>query len=140
MIDLPHAVFRNSNQTESVLELSRENYLNNAVMMSLFSDQRVEELPERITSKRGYWADALKPQPSSTGSKLWLLSQAPINQETLDRAIQYTHESLQWLLTLDGIDSVSVDGELKGDALLLKIDIQSDQTHTLNISLREGLL
>lgn len=76
---------------------------------SLFTDKRASDTevlqPER---RRGFWGDVFENDDNFTrGSKLWLLSQARITQATVNAAISYAKNSLQWLID-DGY-AVKVD-------------------------------
>jgi phage gp46-like protein len=80
--------------------------LTTACLISLFSD-RVAQAGDIITDgtndPRGWWGDV---QPDGTtdaiGSRLWLLSREKQTTDTLNRAVTYAKESLQWLID-DGV-------------------------------------
>jgi len=79
--------------------------LKTAVILSLFTDQRVEsdELPVGESSRRGFWADELSEvQNDKHGSKLWLLMREKQTQSVAERAREYCQEALAWLIE-DGI-------------------------------------
>jgi len=121
-------------------ELSEENWIKNAIAMSLFSDQRVEEIPAYEVSHRGYWADSLDPQAQPLGSRLWTLANQPLNEESLEDAIQYSYESLSWLLDEDVITELKTDGELSKGTILLFIGVVTKKkNYNFSINLNRGI-
>jgi phage gp46-like protein len=75
-----------------------------AVLLSLLTDRRAgadDVLPDpRDKDRRGWWGDlALEGEAAeSLGSRLWLLSRAPANDDTRRRAELYIRESLGWMV------------------------------------------
>lgn len=85
--------------------LESDEGLENAVMISLFTDARVteQELPLGETDRGGWYGDLLSDFPGDRiGSKLWLLNRSVSRQETRTKAEQYAREALDWLVT-DGV-------------------------------------
>lgn len=86
-------------------DLSTEEGIATAVMISLFTDRRVteEELPEGESSRRGWWGDLFAEESGDQiGSRLWLLAREKRTVETLNRSEEYSKEALQWMLE-DGV-------------------------------------
>lgn len=90
-------------------DLEGDEGLETAVVISLFTDQRVsdDELPVEETSKRGWWADALSEiDQDKIGSKLWLLDRSKRTAETLrkfsDCAMAYGANKALNLIAPDG--------------------------------------
>ncbi len=86
-------------------DLLTDDGIETAVIMSLFSDQRIleEEVEDGINDRRGWWGDEFSgDETDQIGSKLWLLDRSKTEQETLNRAKQYAEDALQWMKT-DGI-------------------------------------
>lgn len=85
------------------LDLARDDGLESAVLVSLFTDRRatVEQIRagEDPTDLRGWWGDY---QPTvegdRTGSLLWLLRREKQTPETLERARKYATEALAWMI------------------------------------------
>lgn len=77
--------------TESLL---LDDTLTNAIIISLFTDLRVE-------GERGWWGDSFN-DGYHTGSKLWTLSRSKQLSEVLDDAQLYATQALQWLVD-DGV-------------------------------------
>lgn len=109
-------------------DLEKDDGLQTAVIISLFTDQRVsdDELPPDQTSKRGWWGDKFSEiDQDKIGSKLWLLERVKRTAETLRKAQDYTKEALNWLIE-DGV-AVSITVVATYDAnnqLVADIDIK----------------
>lgn len=86
----------------SAVDLSTDEGLETAVVISLFTDKRAaddEELPSGVGSRRGWWGDSLADVTGDQiGSKLWLLCREKRVQDVRLRAEQYIREALQWML------------------------------------------
>ncbi|MGX2947342.1 phage GP46 family protein [Frederiksenia canicola] len=92
-------------QTELVLDDS----LTNAVIISLFTDLRVE-------GQRGWWGESFS-QP--IGSKLWRLNREKQLPGILDTAKQYAEEALQWLIDEKLVQDIVVTASNPETAFLL---------------------
>jgi len=99
-------------------DLERDEGLETAVSISLFSDQRItdEELPQGEESKKGWWGDMFPDiDRDQIGSKIWTLARSKRTLETLRRTEDYAKEALAWLIE-DGIAStVSAVASFEGD-------------------------
>lgn len=87
----------------SGFDLARDDGLETAVIISLFTDRRAsaEQIPPELPQDdlRGYWGDlASVDAASATGSLLWLLAREKQLPSTLARAEQYCREALQWMV------------------------------------------
>ncbi|MGH1429749.1 MAG: phage GP46 family protein [Neptuniibacter sp.] len=91
------------------------NWLQNAVVISLFTDARCEpdELPQGETDQRGYYGDFELQEGESLGSKLWTLKREKVTQNTINRARTYATEALEWLLE-DHLQNIKVTAERGG--------------------------
>lgn len=101
-------------------DLLRDEGLETAVAISLFTDKRVndEELPDLEKSKRGWWGDMFPEiDQDKIGSRLWTLERAKRTQETLRLAEDYAREALQWLIDDGVVSSVSVVASFGSDVL-----------------------
>ncbi|WP_420555173.1 phage GP46 family protein [Neptuniibacter marinus] len=100
-------------------------WLENAVVISLFTDARCEldELPQGETDQRGYWGDIDLPESESLGSKLWTLKREKVIPKTINRARDYATEALQWLLEDDYLQSIKVESS-RGDTYRIDLLIQ----------------
>lgn len=86
-------------------DLSPDEGLETAIVISLFTDKRVsdDELPIEETSKRGWWGDAFpNVDQDKIGSRLWLLERVKRTAETLRKSEDYIKEALNWLIE-DGV-------------------------------------
>lgn len=78
-------------------DLARESGLASAVLISVFADRRAEPdplQPLEAQDLRGWWGETAG---DPFGSRLWRLSRAPANRETLARAREAVTESLEWM-------------------------------------------
>lgn len=87
----------------SGFDLERDDGLETAVIISLFSDRRAnpEQIPDELPQDdlRGYWGDVSNATPSDqTGSLLWLLAREKQFSQVLGRAQQYCQEALAWMV------------------------------------------
>lgn len=101
-------------------DISTDEGLETAVIISLFSDRRAdeEELPPGAASKRGWWGDSLLSRGDRIGSKLWLLNREKFLPEVAARAKGYAEEALKWMLEDRAAAKVQVEAELQEPARL----------------------
>lgn len=110
------------------LDLSRDDGLTTAIILSLFTDRRAAEddkLPDNSGDRRGWWADAWPETDGDLyGSRLWLLAREKQLPEVVARAREYAREALAWLIE-DGLAStVDVQAEVVRTGVLgLQISI-----------------
>lgn len=121
MQDLSASLFQNEVWPADE-ELTEENWLKNAIAISLFSDQRIGEVSSHESSHRGYWADSFDPKDHPLGSRLWTLGSQAVGEEQLEDAIQFGYESLSWLLD-EYVSDLNVEGELLRGQIRLSIEI-----------------
>ena len=81
-------------------QLSLDDSLYTAVLISLFTDRRADEddeLPASETWRRGWWADSLAQngifKKDQIGSRLWLLMRCKATEQTRQRAEDYCNEA-----------------------------------------------
>ena len=101
-----------------------------AIQMSLLTDIRADSsevpTPER---RRGWWGNvANRTEDYNIGSKLWLLDQARNTEETLNLAIDYARNSLQWLIDDNEAENIEVTGQRSGDTIRLNIVVSRSQS------------
>ena len=124
-------------------DLSTENELRTAVVISLFSWRRAsddDKLPDDTNNKQGWWGDSYPPAPNhKIGSKLWLLKREKLTQNTINRAIGYCKEALEWLIS-DGVASkVDITAERNGmDGLSVAILITRTNGTSLNLKFADA--
>ena len=83
-----------------------ENNLESAILISLFTDAYVESDEAKNYGKEegGGWFGE-----QNIGSKIWLIADGKINNETFSHAVAFAEQSLQWLID-DGIaDRIEVE-------------------------------
>lgn len=94
--------------------------LHSAICISLFTDARctLEELPSGESDQRGWWGDMALPEGESLGSKLYLLKRRKLTGETINMAMDYAGQSVQWLLGTEWVQAIRVNAERVGINLL----------------------
>lgn len=99
-----------------------------AVMISLFSDRRVEDgtvVPANDGDLRGWWADEFAIVPGDKiGSRLWLLDRSTGADNVAIEAQQYAEEALAWLIEDRVASRVDVVAEFEDSTLTLEITIE----------------
>jgi phage gp46-like protein len=112
----------------SVGDLSLDNSLQTAVMISLFTDARAPAgfiPPDGTTDLRGCWIDTYEGQ---FGSLLWTLYRAKKSDsfKVLSQAKSYAEQALQWLIDTGVAASViaTATWETAADRMALQIVIQ----------------
>lgn len=96
-------------------DLVRENGLESAVIMSLFTDRRAKE-DDTLDDKndlRGWWADRLDVDANDDkiGSRIWLLERSKTTNQTIVKLKEYILEALDWMVE-DGV-AMKVDAEVE---------------------------
>jgi len=111
-------------------ELTTDNSLYTAVIMSLFTDRLAntdDVIPDATNDRRGWWADAISDvQQDKIGSRLWLLSREKQTINVLRRAEEYAYEALTWLLD-DGIAKRINIVATNPKTSFLRLDIEIDR-------------
>lgn len=86
----------------SGFDLARDDGLETAVIISLFTDRRAspEQIPVELPQDdlRGYWGDVSNAASDQVGSLLWLLAREKQMPQVLSRAQQYCREALIWMV------------------------------------------
>lgn len=116
-----------------------------AIEVSLFSDARADSsqvyLPEY---RRGWLGDTASPIDNQNyGSLLWLIEQERLTQSTLNKAVSYAREALQWLIDQGQASNVEVSGEIQapeGIVLYIVITSVSGQTESHYANLWEATI
>ncbi len=102
-------------------DLKTDEGLRTAVIVSLYTDRRVEtdELPPEEKSRRGWFGDLFAENVGDLiGSRLWLLKRAKATDETRNLAEDYAQEALQWLID-DGVaDSIDISASYDANKAL----------------------
>lgn len=119
-------------------DLARDDGLESAVLVSLFTDRRAT--PEQFrpgdqeADLRGWWGDFNPPSPNDkTGSLLWLLRREKQTGETLARARQYAEQALEWMLEDKVARRVTVAVEYGPPGFMyIEIDIERPGTSRLS--------
>lgn len=108
-------------------DLKTDEGLYTAVLLSLFTDRQAEPgdvLPEGVTDRRGWWADAFPVAPGDKfGSRLWLLDRATNTPDTIARAEEYARESLQWMIADSVTNQIDVVASFVGAGWALEVAV-----------------
>lgn len=120
-------------------DLERDDGLETAVAISLFTDRRVtdEELPQLETKKRGWWGD-MYPEidQDKIGSRLWTLEREKRTSETLRKSEDYTREALDWMIDDNVANTVDVASEYNDDNfLIINVDISRPEQENSRFSI-----
>lgn len=106
-----------------------------ALVMSLGCERRADVSEVlRPELRRGWFGNELNSDGFEIGSKLWLLDQARLTQNTLNSAIDYAKKGLQWLVDEGHLDNVRVDGRFTNSGILLTINLERSNAITESLS------
>ena len=102
-----------------------------AITMSLFCERRADtsEVPT-AELRRGWWGNTIGPEGFEIGSKLWLLDQARQTQATLNKAVDYAREALQWLVDDGHLVSIDVSAAFSTNGITLNITLNRSNSAT----------
>lgn len=99
---------------------------NTALKMSLLTDSRASasQVPDPVR-RRGWWGNFLLGFANyELGSLMWLLNQARATQDTLNSAINFTRDALQWLIEDGHLDRINVTADYTNATdLVVHIDL-----------------
>jgi phage gp46-like protein len=100
-----------------------------AILVSLFSDKRAD--PSEVLesqNRRGWWGNAFyqDTDDKEMGSKLWLLEQARLTQDTANRAQDYVRDALSWLVEGGYLKNILVETEIIDKSLYCNITFIRD--------------
>lgn len=101
-------------------ELESGNDLRTAIYISLFTDRRAnvdDVLPDNSDDPRGWACDDTDGGPL-LGSRLWLLDRSKQLPDVLNRARDYCHEALQWLIDDDVVARFDIEVEFPQPGML----------------------
>lgn len=95
----------------------------NAILMSLLCERHADESEIAPPQKRRGWIgnEMLDIENFEYGSKLWLLDQARLTQDTLNKSVDYSRQGLQWFIDDGYSERINVTGEIRNNSILLDI-------------------
>lgn len=118
-------------------DLTSTTGLDTAVLMSIYTDARASysEVPE-IQRRRGWWGNIVSNYPNyEIGSKIWLLQQSRLDQNTLNLAKTYSYNCLSWMIDDGYITNINVSTEkTNSEEMLANITLSISQNIILNNS------
>lgn len=106
-------------------DLASTNSFETALLMSLFGEKRasISEMPI-AQNRRGWLGNTFGDiEGFEMGSKLWLLDQARLTQDTLNLAITYAKDGMRWLVDFEHLERVRVTGEIIDNNIRLDITL-----------------
>lgn len=99
-------------------DLVTGNDLATAIYISLFTWARAkndDDIPSD-TLKFGWWGDKIAEDNNhNTGSRLWLLLRKKMTQETINEAVSYIEEALEWMVKDGVVSKINIAPEIKGN-------------------------
>jgi len=105
-----------------------------SITVALFADKRADETeipPAEL--RRGWWGNPFNGDATfELGSKLWLLYQARNTQDTLNSAIDFAQNALQWSIDDNHAEKVEVNALFTNGTLGLNVKIFRDQSRVEN--------
>ena len=101
-----------------------ENAFDTAILMSLFEERRADESQQPVNFlRRGWWGNELADvEDFEIGSLLWLLYQARSTNDTVNNAVSFTNESLQWMIEDNFLSNIEVTGSRDESKVTVNID------------------
>jgi phage gp46-like protein len=116
-------------------ELDLIDNFDTSLQMSVYSEKRAdgsEVLPPE--QRRGWWGnETASILGFEIGSKIWILYQSRLDQNVLNKMINYTQQALQWLVDGNYLTKYEVDGEIIEASkvrLIIKLYRSPDQIDT----------
>ena len=114
--------------------------LNTSLTVSFLTDRRATESEvSNPRYRRGWWGNDYQTDSSypEMGSKIWLLNQTTLTQDTVNDATAYTQAAYQWLLDDSYADEVQVMTTSNFDTININIriikndDVIGEQVYSL---------
>lgn len=116
--------------------MERDDGLESAVLISLFTDRRVSEseIPDGETSHRGWWADEFaEASGDMIGSRLWVYERSKLTTQTAAAIQVRAKQALQWMLD-DGVASeIAVTTSLIDKAIKIEVQIRKPKQNSTNL-------
>lgn len=102
------------------------NGLDTSLLTSFLTDVRADSSEvNNPRYRRGWWGSLFKSSPAlpDLGSKIWLLDQSAITQNTINNAIAYAQTAYSWLVTLKYADQVNVSATSNLNSLSILVEV-----------------
>jgi phage gp46-like protein len=103
--------------------------LDSALLMSIYLDKRADKSEiSRPELRRGWWGNLVNNFVNyEIGSKLWLLSQARKDNNTLNLVKTYAYDCLKWMIEDQIASKIDVSSSYQNESLILTIVIYRNQ-------------
>jgi len=97
-----------------------------AIAISLFGKRRATAAEVPVATRReGWWGDlASLVEDFENGSKLWLLQQERLTNETVNQAKDFTNKSLSWLTEQGFAVNIETDVSVIDGRLLIDVQLE----------------
>lgn len=105
-------------------DLKSLNSFDTAILISILTERRANATEQPVNSlRRGWWGNVLSAiEGFEIGSKLWILKQARKTQDSLNRAKDFTFDSLNWLVEDGFLSGLDVTTNFTNDGLNININ------------------
>lgn len=119
--------------------------LDTSILLSLLEQRRANSAEVSAPQLRRGWVgnELADIAIYELGSKLWILDQARLNTDTLNRAVDYARQALQWLLDNDIAQSLAITGEIEfpdGIRLFITLTRDNNQVESFYFNLWDNTL
>lgn len=119
-------------------EIEIDDTIQSAIIVSLFTDARIQDSIESDVDRRGFWGDAqIDDDRETTGSLLWRLERSTITDTAIEDRKRYCSDALRWLIS-DGIaDTIDVFVDRSStnvNGLKTTIKIHKNKKNLLNVN------
>lgn len=108
--------------------------LEQAVLQSLLNwgEAQKNDLIENGKDKQGWWANEFV---TGVASRNWTLDRAKQTQDTLNKSVRFTEQSLQWLIVKNVAKDISVNAYFEQSKLirLIEITLVDDKKYQVKI-------
>jgi phage gp46-like protein len=124
-------------------DLTNEDSYDTDILCSLFTDKRADSSQIAESSKRrGWFGDTVASLENyEIGSWIWLLSQERLINDTVNKAVSYCNDALQWIIDLGLATRIDVTGEKSGTKdikVTIKIYIENNLVSKYNVLIWEN--
>lgn len=94
-----------------------------AILMSLLAERRADNSEiSQPQKRRGWIGNEMNDIVNfEIGSKLWLLAQARLTQDSVNKAVDFARTALQWFIDDGYSERIDVSGEIKNNSIILII-------------------
>ena len=94
-----------------------------AILMSLLAERRASSSEiSQPQKRRGWIGNEMNDFVNfEIGAKIWLLSQARLTQDTMNKSVDFTRDGLQWFIDDNYSERIDVSGAIRNNSIILAI-------------------